>query len=170
VLDNIWLEQNNCILDIGFGNGYLIRKLIVEGIPIKIYGIEISKDMLCKVELENIKSIQNKTLYLCLENINKTSFGNSLFDKIYTVNTIYFWNNLDKCFFEIKRILKPDGLFLNVLYTKKYLDKIIYTKHGFNKYTLDDVRNITENNGMDIIKIIEIQKDKSYCIISKKMK
>jgi SAM-dependent methyltransferase len=170
VLNNIRLEQNNCILDIGFGNGYIIKKLIERGIPIKTYGIEISKDMLHKVELENIKSIQNKTLCLYLENINKTSFENSLFDKIYTVNTIYFWDNLDKCFFEIKRILKSDGLFLNVLYTKKYLDKIIYTKYGFNKYTLDDVKNITEDNGMDIIKIIEIQKNKSYCIISIKMK
>jgi effector-binding domain-containing protein len=38
---------------------------------------------------------------------------------------------------------------------------------GFNKYTVDDIKKLTENNGMSIIKTIEIQKDKSYCIISK---
>jgi SAM-dependent methyltransferase len=170
VLDNIRLEQNNCILDIGFGNGYLIKKLIGENIPIKICGIDISKDMLRKVELENIKNVQNGTLYLRMENINKTSFENNLFDKIYTVNTIYFWPELNKCFSEIKRVLKPDGIFLNVIYTRKYLDKIVYTKYGFNKYTVDDIKNLTENNGMSIIEIIEIQKDKSYCIISKNTK
>jgi SAM-dependent methyltransferase len=170
VLDNIRLEQNNCILDIGFGNGYLIKKLIGGNIPIKIYGIEISKDMKRKVERENTKNIQNGTLYLCVENINKTSFENSLFDKIYTVNTIYFWTELDKCFSEIKRILKPNGIFLNVLYTKKYLDKIVYTKYGFAKYTTDDITNLTENSCMSIIETIEIKKDKSYCIISKNTK
>ena len=35
ILDNIRLEQNNCILDIGFGNGYLIKKLIGRNIPKK---------------------------------------------------------------------------------------------------------------------------------------
>jgi SAM-dependent methyltransferase len=169
-LDNLRLEQNNCILDIGFGNGYLIKKLIGKNIPIKIYGIEISKDMQHKVERENAKHIQNGTLYLRVENINKASFENNLFDRIYTVNTIYFWTELDKCFFEIKRILKPDGIFLNVLYTKKYLDKIVYTKYSFNKYTTEDIKNLTENNGMSIIETIEIQKDKSYCIISKNTK
>jgi SAM-dependent methyltransferase len=121
ILDNLRLEQNNCILDIGFGNGYLIKKLIGGNIPIKIYGIEISKDMRRQVERENAKSIQNGTLYLRVENINKTSFENNLFDRIYTVNTIYFWTELDKCFSGIKRILKPHGIFLNVLYSRNVM-------------------------------------------------
>ncbi|WP_461248150.1 hypothetical protein, partial [Treponema sp. R6D11] len=40
ILDNINLEHNDIILDIGFGNGYLINKLFKKNIPIKIYGIE----------------------------------------------------------------------------------------------------------------------------------
>ena len=87
--------------------------------------------MVHKVSLKNQQNIQNGILHLFLENISKTPFENNLFDKIYTVNTIYFWNEPDKCFSEIKRII-----------------------------------NITENNGMKIIKTIEIQKNKSYCIIS----
>jgi hypothetical protein len=58
---------------------------------------------------------------------------------------------------------------MNVIYTKEYLDKIIYTKHGFNKYTVEEIKDITEENGMKIIETIEIKKNKSYCIISEKI-
>jgi len=73
---------------------------------------------------------------------------------------------LGNIFSEIKRILKPNGKFLNVIYTKEYLNKIIYAKYGFKKYTVEEIKNITEENGMKIIEIIEIRKNKSYCIIS----
>ena len=39
VLRHMNLEPNNIILDIGFGNGYLINKLFKNNIPIKIYCI-----------------------------------------------------------------------------------------------------------------------------------
>jgi SAM-dependent methyltransferase len=122
-----------------------------KGVPVKVYGIEISKDTLHKATAKNEQHINDKTLQLFLENINKTSFEDNLFDKIYTVNTIYFWDELEKSFSEIKRIMKPDGIFINVIHTKEYLDKIVYTIYGFNKYTVDEIRNITENNGMKIV-------------------
>jgi ubiquinone/menaquinone biosynthesis C-methylase UbiE len=167
VLNNIQMEPNQSILDIGFGNGYLINKLLKQNIPIKIYGIEISNDMIGKVGNRNKKYINNGILKLFLENINKTSFENNKFDKIYTVNTIYFWQGLEKCFSEIKRIIKPDGIFMNVIYTKEYLNKIIYTQYGFNKYNLEEMERITIKNGMEIVKTVEIKENKSYCIISK---
>jgi SAM-dependent methyltransferase len=90
------LESGNSVLDIGFGNGYLIKKIIGQNIPIKIYGMEISQDMFYKVKGKNILIIQDGVLTLKLENIIKTSFENNLFDKIYTVNAVYFRNELDK--------------------------------------------------------------------------
>jgi ubiquinone/menaquinone biosynthesis C-methylase UbiE len=166
VLKNIKLETNNIILDIGFGNGYLIKKLFQKNIPIKIYGIEISNDMVNKVSLKNKLNIKNGKLTLLLENIEKTSFEDNTFDKIVTINTIYFWNNYEKCFSEIKRILKPNGIFLNLIYSKEFLDKIIYTKYGFKKNNVEEIIKITNENGMKIIETIEVEKNKSYCIIS----
>ena len=167
VLQNLKLEPGNSILDIGFGNGYLLKKIIGQNVPVKIYGLEISNDMLYKVKTNNIQNIKKGILELCLANISKTSFENDLFDKAYTVNTIYFWNEMDKCFSEIKRILKPKGVFLNVVYTKKYLDRILFAQYGFNKYGVEEIEKITKDNGMELITTIEIKKNKSYCIISR---
>ena len=168
VLKNLKLEPNNSILDIGFGNGYLLKKIIRQNISVKIYGIEISKDMVQKVQLKNIHSIDSGILKLDLANINKTLLENDFFDKAYTVNTIYFWKEIEKCFSEIKRILKPNGIFINVIYTKEYLGKILFTKYDFNKYSVQEIEEMTKGNRMEIIETIEIIKNKSYCIISKK--
>jgi len=170
ILDNINLFPNNVILDIGFGNGYLIKKLFKKNVEINIYGIEISNDMI-KIVTHKLKNyIKKNYLKLTLEGIEQTSFENNTFDKICTVNTFYFWNELEKCFSEIKRILKPNGIFLNAIYTKDYLDKIVYTKYGFKKYTVDEIKKITEKNGMKVNEIIEIKKNKAYCIISENVK
>ena len=167
VLNNINLENNDILLDIGFGNGYLINKLFKRNNNIKIYGIDISNDMVNNVSQKYKQYIDNNCLKLLLENINdETTFENDMFNKIYTVNTIYFWNDLKKCFSEIKRILKPNGIFINAIYTKEYLDKTEFSKYGFIKYSKEDMIKLTEENGMKIIKIIEIKDNKSYCIIS----
>ena len=166
VLKNINLQPNDVILDVGFGNGYLIKKILKQNIPVTIYGIDISSDMLNKVTAKNKQEIDNGFLKLFLENINQTSFSQSQFDKICTVNTIYFWDDLDKCFSEIKRILKPNGIFINVVYSKDFLDEIIFTKYGFVKYSVTGIEKFTEFHGLKIKETIEIVKNKSYCIIS----
>jgi ubiquinone/menaquinone biosynthesis C-methylase UbiE len=170
VLKNIQLKPDETILDIGFGNGYLIHQLCKQNIPVKIYGIEISNDMFNKVSIKSKQNIDAGKLKLFLENINETSFEQNTFDTIYTVNTFYFWNELNKCFSEIRRILKPNGIFMNVIYTKQFFDRTVFSKYGFNKYTVEEIETITKNNGLEIIRIMEIQKNKSYCIISENAK
>jgi len=171
VLNNINLENNGVLLDIGFGNGYLINKLFKMNNNIKIYGIDISNDMVKNVSKKYKQYIDNNRLKLLLENINnKTTFENEMFNKIYTVNTIYFWDDLQECFSEIKKILKPDGIFINAIYTKKQLDKTKFSRKGFNKYSKEEIIKITEENGMTIKKIIEIKENISYCIISEYVK
>jgi ubiquinone/menaquinone biosynthesis C-methylase UbiE len=168
ILNYLECEPDYVVLDIGFGNGYLIKKLLKKYASIKIYGIEISNDMVNNVSAKNSMSINTGKLTLLLENIEKTSFENKMFDRIITINTIYFWNDLKNCFFEIMRILKPNGIFFNVIFTKDFLDKIIYTKYGFKKFDFNEIVKITVDNGMEIMKIIEIEKNKSFCIISSK--
>ena len=64
VLNNLKLEPNDFVLDIGFGNGYLIKKMFKKNIPIKVYGIEISNDMLKNVSSKNKHNIHREKLAL----------------------------------------------------------------------------------------------------------
>jgi ubiquinone/menaquinone biosynthesis C-methylase UbiE len=169
VLKNIALTTNDKILDVGFGNGYMFNKLFSKNVPIELYGIEISEDMIKFVTKKYERYINKNILKLYESSINETIFDDGYFDKVYTINTMYFWNEPDSCIGEINRILKPNGIFINMIYTKAFLDITPVTNYGFKKYEIDEIRELIEHNGMKIFKIEMIQKNKSYCIISEKM-
>ena len=166
VVDNIDIHVTDTILDIGFGNGFFIRRLSDKNFH-KIYGIDISPDMLKTATEKNHKKIEQGKIELLLADVQDLPFDDSSIDKVYTINTVYFWQDINKGFSEIKRILKPDGIFLNVVYSKEWLNKLQpITQYGFEKYSISELERITKDNGMRIFETIEIIKNKSYCIIS----
>jgi len=168
IVENIDIQETDTILDIGFGNGYLLRKLSKKN-PQKMYGIEISTDMLNTAKRKNRKKVEQGKIQLLLADVQNLPFEDVSIDKAYAVNTIYFWQDIDEGFSEIKRILKPDGVFLNVLYIKKWLDKLPITQYGFTKYTIEQIENATVKSGLKVEQIVEIQREKSICIIAKKV-
>lgn len=168
VIDNIDIQKTDTIFDIGFGNGNLIQKLLKEN-PKKVYGIELSPDMISLVSNKNRKAIEEGILQLILGNVQNMPLEDSSIDKAYTINTVYFWQDIDKGFSEIKRVLKPNGVFLNVLYLKEFLDKLPMTQYGYSKYTAGQLEKMAIENGLKIENIVEIEYKKSICIIARKM-
>jgi len=167
VINNINCIAQDRILDIGFGNGYLIN-LLAKKNKSDFYGIEISEDMINVASKRNSRYIENNKMHLLSGSADNMPFKEDFFDKIYTVNTIYFWPDLDKGLQEVKRVLKKDGIFINAIYSKEWLNKLKYTEYGFSKYTPDEFKQAINRNGLEVIKVIETKKDTSYCIISKK--
>ncbi|MDR0682183.1 MAG: class I SAM-dependent methyltransferase [Dysgonamonadaceae bacterium] len=167
VLDNINIQPTDTILDIGFGNGYLIGNLLKHH-PAKICGIEISRDMLTLVSRKHRQDVSMEKLDLHLADIKALPFDDAYFDKICTVNTLYFWNNADRSFAEIERTLKPGGISLNVFYSKDFLDNMAHAQYGYSKYSIEQVVKMTEKSGLKVVRVIEIQTEMSYCVIAKK--
>lgn len=167
VINTLNISKQDKILDIGFGNGYLLQKLAKEHLC-QYFGIEISDDMIKIAKNRNSEFVKKGIMTLEKGDITNTLYKDNYFDKIYTVNTIYFWSDMNKGLSEIKRILKPNGIFINAFYTKEYLDKIRYTKFGFAKYTSKELENIMLQNGFEIVDIIEIKFNISYCIVLRK--
>ncbi|WP_409199572.1 class I SAM-dependent methyltransferase [Methanobrevibacter sp. DSM 116169] len=166
ILDNIDIKNNDAVLDIGFGNGYVIEKILKKN-PKKAYGIDISQDML-KTTSKKLKSdINSGKLDLKIANVKDLPYDEDFFNKIYTINTMYFWDEPVKSFKEIKRCLKTDGIFLNAFLSKDFLLKTKFTENNFNKYTIDEVKEMMNKADLEIIDIIEISKNRMYCIISK---
>jgi ubiquinone/menaquinone biosynthesis C-methylase UbiE len=162
-LEYLDITNKDTILDIGFGNGFMLKK-VAKYNPKKLYGIDISEDMLAKVK----NKLNDEQIELFLADAQKMPFADNSIDKIYTINTVYFWENPLKTIAEIKRVLKPDGLFFNIFYDKKFLDKITYTKYGFTKYEMDDLIELTQKGCLKFEKLIDIQKNKSACIVARK--
>jgi ubiquinone/menaquinone biosynthesis C-methylase UbiE len=168
IIENIDIRETDTILEIGFGNGFLLQKLSEQN-PQKLYGIDISSDMIKTTAKKCKKEIEQGKIELFLANIQDLPFEKSSINKVYTVNTTYYLQDIQQGFSEIKRVLKPDGIFLNVIYLKEWLDKLPITKYGFSKYNLGQIEKITTESGFKIEYIIEIQRRKSICIIARKI-
>ncbi|MDR0828774.1 MAG: class I SAM-dependent methyltransferase [Prevotellaceae bacterium] len=166
-LENLHISENDVVLDIGFGNGFLIRQLAKQK-PKKIYGIEISEDMIVAAKKRNQNAVNQGKIELFKAGVEKLPFADESIDKIYTVNTVYFWENFDIGIAEIKRVLKPNGIFINTIYTQKHLSKLIITKYGFEKYDVEYLQKYTAESGLKIVQTIKIERNKSLCITAKK--
>lgn len=168
IIQNLQICKNDTVLDIGFGNGFLLNQTAKKN-PQKLLGVEISNDMIFEASKRNKLYLQNEKMELSLADVQNLPYADNFIDKIYTVNTVYFWKDTMAGFAEIYRILKPNGLFLNAVYTKKWLNRLPVTKYGFHKFTLEELQIKTAQCGFLILKVLEIEKSKSLCIISKKV-
>jgi len=169
VIEHLDIRESDTVLDIGFGNGYLIRKLSSK-CPQKLYGIDISPDMLHAATRKNRKMIEQGRIELKLANVQDLPFENATIDKVYTINTVYFWQDIHRGFSEIQRILKPDGIFLNVIYLKEWLDKLPVTRYGFTKFTAEQIEKATAESELKIERIVEIEARKSICVVARNHK
>lgn len=160
-------EQEDTILDIGYGNGNLIKKL-AKMYPATFYGIDLSYSMEKRASSKNRNFIEEGRVNLKVANINNIPFDDDFFTQIYTVNTLYFWPNIDESLAEIKRVLSPDGVFINTFYTNEYLDKLKYTSYSFSKYSLSEIQKKMYLNGF-YSKVLPLKKGVSNCIYAKKI-
>jgi len=147
------IKNNTTILDIGFGNGYVLQKLIKQSNS-TFYGIDISPDMVRTATRRNPKAT------LALSSVDHIPFDIK-FGQIYTMNTVYFWNDLDTALKEIHDKLQLGGEFINIFRNKEWLDKTSFTKYEFKKYTENELVDATKRAGFDT-QLFEIKKGVYY--------
>jgi ubiquinone/menaquinone biosynthesis C-methylase UbiE len=107
--DQLQVKNNNYVLDIGCGSGVGIEKLnmiITDGY---IVGIDYSCVMLRQAARRNRLVISKGRARLCYGNISTLPFTDASFDKVYAIESFYFWPNPSKDLQEVKRVLKPGG-------------------------------------------------------------
>jgi ubiquinone/menaquinone biosynthesis C-methylase UbiE len=160
------LQETDTVLDIGFGNGYLLHRL-AENHNCRFYGIDISEDMLHAASKRCRRFVADGRMTLSLGDALRSRLPDSFFDKAYTVNTVYFWGNLTAGFTEIRRILKPGGVFINAVYTKEFLDTLPVTKQGYAKHSIKHLVEAGEAASFTVSPQV-IAEGKAYCIVYQK--
>ncbi len=160
-------DENSKILDIGYGNGYLIKQLYKK-YHSNIYGIDISEDMKKSAGKRNRKAVEAGKVQLELGDCCHLSYENDFFDAATSINTIYFWEDTKMGLEEICRTLKAGASFYNVVYTKEWLQKLSYTRIGFKFFEEEDFRELGKLAGFSETLIQDVVKGKSFVVVYKK--
>jgi ubiquinone/menaquinone biosynthesis C-methylase UbiE len=105
------IKVNEYVLEIGFGPGVAIQEL-AEHTPARlIAGVDHSEIMLTQASTRNARAIQDGRVELKLGSVSVLPYQDAYFDKVFTVNSFHFWNEPSTDLTEIRRTMKPNGLF-----------------------------------------------------------
>ena len=108
------LSHDDSVLDIGCGNGFVMG-LLAHQSGATLTGIDPSDEIIKTALRRNRKYVERKTMRFDCQNVSAMTFPAESFSRAYTINTVYFWEELDKPMKEIWRVLEPGGVFINTL-------------------------------------------------------
>lgn len=153
-IETLNLSSNDVVLELGHGNCGHLPFLLKQAENLKYFGLEISELMQQEAIKSNQNYIKKNSAEFRLYNGTEIPFDNESFDKIFTVNTLYFWQNPNLLLNEIYRVLKPNGIFVLTFDDKSFMEKLPFTPFGFNLYSLKDAEELLHQNHFKIIESI----------------
>ena len=163
VIQLLSLSDSDSVLDLGCGNGYVLS-MLASGSACMLTGVDFSPDAIKNAMSKNRKFVSSVRMNFVCQDMRELPFPDFAFDKVVSINTVYFWEDLDGIMAEVRRVLKPCGLFVNALYTNDTLDRFSHTKFGYKRFMPNELVLAAQNTGfaVDITKVFD---GKAYCLV-----
>lgn len=135
--------------DIGFGGGVGLALLLERvGATGQVHGVEVSSEMLERAARRFRRAVN---LELHDASMSRLPFGDEAVDRIITVNTVYFVDDLTGAFGEVAGVLRPGGRFVVGIGDPERMDRMPVTAHGFRVRPVDEVIGTLESRGLRLV-------------------
>lgn len=138
------IHDKNRILELGHGNCSHLSDIMNQANQLKYFGMEISQVMQQEATRINYKYIKGKVALFNLYNGHDIPYVLNFFDKIITVNTIYFWENPLDFLNEIHRVLKPNGIFVLTFAKSSFMKNLPFVSKT-------DVFRLYDNSKLELL-------------------
>lgn len=149
------LQCNHRVLDIGFGGGVALEMMSREVSEGMVVGLEMSDTALRQAHKKFRRQIKDGRIELMKGVIEDMPFSEKEFDRVTTVNTIYFWKDVEKSTAEIYRVLKPNGAVVIGFRPADEMKKLAFTKYGFKLYNNTTILSFLRNTGFKNVYLME---------------
>lgn len=145
------------ILEIGPAQAKHLTTVLAKSPNSTYTGIEIStlmKESACAFNQGFVDSKKADFLLYDGENI---PFESDSFDRIFTVNTLYFWKNPAYFLGEIERVLKPTGIFSISFGDESYMKNLPFTEFGFTLYSFEKMEQLVADSKLEIVQQKQVE-------------
>lgn len=153
-LKHLNIKSDDVILDVGCGGGINIKRMAQDAK--KVYGIDYSIESVNLSKEVNEKLINDGKVEIMKGNVKDLPFEDNTFDIVTAFETVYFWPDIEKCFGEVKRVLKPGGIFLIGMETNGSDNWVMkFWKHfiDMEMYNDGEIKNFLKKNSYNEIKV-----------------
>jgi SAM-dependent methyltransferase len=148
------IQAEDLLLEIGYGHGYGIKR-IMKNFTCSVHGIDFSKLMFKQASKLNRKAIKENRVNLFFGDIRTYTPFSMKYSKIYCLNVIYFWEELEIPFNRIKSMLQANGCFYIHMTHPDNLNRLKISQTPiFNKHTIDEVVNKLHVAGFEKVNYI----------------
>ncbi|MEM5017654.1 class I SAM-dependent methyltransferase [Metabacillus indicus] len=109
------IEHDERVLELGCGAGYAMKLILNKTSAEEVVGVDISPTIIRSAAIRNKNSLYAKKAQLIQANVNMLPLEDESFHRVFSIHTIYFWDDLSETLSEIFRVLKPGGSFVITL-------------------------------------------------------
>ncbi len=141
------------ILEIGMGNGFFVKEILEKGSSIHYTGVDFSELMVVEAEQMNDVYVKEGRAVFVHADLASLPLDNDLYTKVFTVNTIYFWEDPAKNLAQIKRVMRTDGRLYIGLRPRLQMEQYPFTKYGFNLFSQEEVTKLLTDNGFEVVNV-----------------
>ncbi|MBH9964682.1 class I SAM-dependent methyltransferase [[Bacillus] enclensis] len=103
------IRRGDHILEIGYGPGYCIQKIIQKYPGCTVDGVDISSTMKEAAGQKNKDAIKKEKVHLFVHDISEFQLEDKQYDHIFSVNNYPLWSDTDKALSHLYHMLKPGG-------------------------------------------------------------
>ena len=160
IIIDLELKSGDKIYEIGYGPGLGINLIANSTIDCSISGIDYSELMVRKATKRNKKFIKAGIVNLKYGDFVTATIDHERYDKVFCVNVIYFWSDLNKVFRKIYSMLNKNGMYCIFMTPDKEITNRKFAEDFF-KYPIGQVETALQKAGF---KSIEYKLDKGYYI------
>ncbi|MFS4428997.1 class I SAM-dependent methyltransferase [Chryseobacterium sp. S90] len=147
------IDDDQHILEIGHGNAGHLKSIMSLAKNLRYTGIDISETMHNEARKLN-KEFENQADFILYEG-KKLPFQDGTFNKIFTVNTVYFWENPVEFLNEIYRVLKDDGTLVLTFGQRDFMEKLPFTEYDFTLYNNNEMEELISKSHFKRMKTSE---------------
>ncbi|KLT71789.1 MULTISPECIES: class I SAM-dependent methyltransferase [unclassified Flavobacterium] len=150
-IQNLNVSKENKILELGHGNAGHLEFLMDQAESLVYYGLEMSELMFQEARQINRNYVSQKQAFFLLYDGGVIPATDSFFDKIFTVNTIYFWQKPEELLLEIYRVLKPNGTFCLTFAEESFMKQLPFTEYEFTLYSTEKAQELIEKTAFKMV-------------------
>jgi SAM-dependent methyltransferase len=157
-------DGSDSVLDVGCGNGFVLA-LLAGRTGASLAGVDPSKGMVRAAARRNRGAVAAGRLVVREGDSARLPFPDGSFAKACSVNTVYFWPDVDAATAEIRRVLRPGGVFVNALYANERLAARSHTRTGYRFHDPEALVAAARAAGFEAERV-PVLDGIGYCVVS----
>jgi SAM-dependent methyltransferase len=103
ILQELAVQPSDRVLEVGFGGGALLANIAQQASAGFVAGLELSEEMVANASARMEALVTTGRVEIRQGSVESLPYPEAHFNKACSVNTVYFWPDLARCFAEFSR-------------------------------------------------------------------